>query len=240
MSRRADKQGNPQSALTAKTTRRTGANGAALLPPRYDIELLDRTRASKTPTTLSATRAVAVGAGILGSVAGLGLSYWAWRHSQVTAALEVPPLKLADRWLYATVLVDAGGLLPTEWVDYQIKWGRHAVPRGDHLGQEAGCAGGWVTDRPPPGQDDPLRRSPNNPRYQDPDGNDNWEGSRFHFADAIQQPHAMVVGGGTPEDRCWWFRAIVRHRATGIPLRTSNVVEIEWPERQPHHDVTPT
>lgn len=136
--------------------------------------------------------------------------------------------------LEATIYASASGLAPDDWVDYQIKWGRNAVPGyngnvivNPHLGQQVNTAGGWMTDRPPLGHPDPMVREIDNPRYYDNGLGDNWQGVNWLFTDQISQSPQMAQGQPNTPDRQWRFRAIIRNNM-GIPLKVSNEIVVQW------------
>lgn len=176
----------------------------------------------KQPTTL-------IGEALIGTAAAIGLGYAMYRRSGITVNLQDVQGQLANGRLEAAVLVQATGLKEGDWVDYQISWAQGAVPGfnglivvNPHLGQQAGQAGGWRTDQPPPGNQNPFVRNPANHRYVDQgDGTTN-----FQFIDEIQQDVNMVQGPHA--QRRWWFRAIVKN-SWGIPIKMSNNVMIQWP-----------
>jgi hypothetical protein len=176
------------------------------------------------PTTISP---LIIGGGlVLGAAAAI---YARKRRSGINVTLELHPAEIVKERLHAGVAVQATGLQKGDWVDYQIRWAQGAVPGfngvnvvNPHLGQQVGQAGGWKTDEPPQGNPSPLRRNPDNPRYQDQgDGTAN-----FTFIDDIEQ--SVNMPHGNANDRRWWFRAIVRN-SWGIPIKTSNTIIVQWP-----------
>lgn len=158
------------------------------------------------------------------------------RGTTLTATVNAVRQPYADgNDMHALVDAAATGLDPTDWVDYQIKWGSDAVPGYDgvqlhnpHLGQQIGQAGGWVTDRPPLnlGVLDPMVRAVNNPRYYHPNNARNWQGPNWDFRDLIVQDPNMAQGANNA-DRQWKFRAIVKN-SWGVPIKASNEVTIQW------------
>lgn len=186
------------------------------------IQKKERNAPSLSPTTISPL--------IIGGLAmGTAIAYAIKRRAGITIALDVDPPQQNGQNLLAGVAVQATGLQSGDWVDYQIKWASGAVPgfNGEeilnaHLGQQIGVAGGWLTDRPPLGNQDPLARTPDNLRYTEQENGT----ANFLYIDQIQQ--SINMPQGNPNDRRWWFRAIVRN-SWNIPIRTSNEVLIQWP-----------
>jgi uncharacterized protein DUF4157 len=164
---------------------------------------------------------IAVGAIVgLASLIG-GICLWV-RSRRPRTRLTLVGIDHDNQHSYATVNSEAHLTDLTQRVEYDIRWDAAVVPGGDHLGQQPNSAGGWVRDRSPPPNGQPIGDRNNDMGgfflNSDFSGQDNAAGLHFYYPDGIRQ---RPLNNGT-----WGFRLRILSQQ-GAVLSSSEVV-VDW------------